>query len=84
MPDAGIGGISFGDMAKYELRLFMRNACGPALLGEVSLFDAADEGAARTEAQRRVRQLPRHCVGALYDSAGVQIWSEDSPASATR
>ena len=57
----------------------MRNACGPALLGDVAIFDAADEGAALAEARRRVRALPRHCVGALYDPAGVQVWSDDSP-----
>nr|UXE45268.1 hypothetical protein Hi04_10k_c4586_00026 [uncultured bacterium] len=62
----------------------MRNACGPALLGDVAVFDAPDEGAAMSEAHRRVRELPRNCVGALFDCAGVQIWAEDAPGSAIR
>ncbi|HVN01020.1 MAG TPA: hypothetical protein VMT68_12480 [Caulobacteraceae bacterium] len=72
------------DMARYELRLYMRNACGPALLGEVACFDAPDERAAMSEADRRVRELPKRCFGALYDPAGVQIWSEDAPAAPAR
>jgi len=71
-------------MAQYELRLYMRNACGPALLGDVAVFDAPDEGAAMSEAHRRVRELPRNCVGALFDCAGVQIWAEDAPGPAVR
>ena len=66
-------------MAKYELRTYMRNACGPALLGDVAVFEASDEDAAVSEAHRRVGQLPRRCIGALYDPAGVQIWTDDSP-----
>ena len=71
-------------MARYELKLYMRNACGPALLGDVAVFEAPDEGAAMSEASRRVRQLPRHCFGALYDTADVQIWSDDSPGPVAR
>ena len=71
-------------MARYELKLFMRNACGPALLGEVAVLEAPDEGAALSEARRRVRELPRHCVGALYDPAGNQIWTDDSPGPQAR
>ena len=66
-------------MAKYELRLFMGNGCGSALLGEVAAIEAADAAAAVSEAGRRVSQLPRHCSGALYDAAGAQIWTEDAP-----
>jgi len=69
-------------MAEYELRLFMRNACGPALLGDVAVFDAAGEAEAVSEAWRRLRQLPRNCSGVLYDSAGVQLWTDDSPGPA--
>ncbi len=71
-------------MAEYELRLYMRNACGPALLGEVAALEATDARAAMSEADRRVRQLPRHCFGVLIDPAGVEIWSEDSPARTER
>jgi len=71
-------------MARYELRLFMRNACGPALLGDVAVFEAPDERSAMSEAHRRVGQLPRYCAGALFDCAGVQIWAEDSPGPAVR
>ncbi len=70
----------WGKMARYELRLYMRNACGPALLGDVAVLEASDEAAAIAEADRRVRQLPRRCAGALFDPLGVQIWTEDSPA----
>lgn len=66
-------------MAQYELRLFMRNACGPALLGDVAMFEATDDREAMSEAGRRVRELPRHFVGVLFDAAGAQIWTEDSP-----
>ena len=66
-------------MAAYELRLYMRNGCGAALLGDVAVLEAADEPAASAEALRRVRELPRHCFGALFDPAGVQLWEEDSP-----
>jgi hypothetical protein len=69
-------------MAAYELRLFMRNACGPALLGEVAVFEAASGSEAMSEASQRVRRLPRYCSGVLYDSAGVQIWTDDSPGHA--
>jgi hypothetical protein len=68
-------------MARYELRLYMRNACGPALLGDVAVLEAPDEDAAMAQARRRVRELPRHCFGALFDPTGVQIWSDDGPAS---
>jgi hypothetical protein len=68
-------------MPAYELRLFMRNACGPALLGEVAVLEACDETAAMAEARRRVQQLPRNCGGALIDPAGVQIWTDDAPGS---
>jgi hypothetical protein len=68
-------------MARYELRLYMKNACGPALLGDVSDIDAPDERAAMTEAGRRISDLPKNCFGALFDPAGVQIWSEDAPAA---
>jgi hypothetical protein len=71
-------------MARYELRLYMRNACGPALLGDVSTFEAPDERAAVSEAELRVRQLPRHCSGVLFDAAGAQIWSDDSPGPTPR
>ncbi len=71
-------------MAQYELRLYMRNGCGAALLGDVAVFEAPGEELARSEAHRRVRELPRHCFGALYDSAGVQIWAEDPPGPAVR
>ena len=66
-------------MAQYELRLYMRNACAPALLGDVAFFEAPDEEAAMAEARRRVRQLPRRCFGALYDAAGDQVWADGSP-----
>jgi len=66
-------------MAQYELRLYLRNACGPALLGEVAAIEASDPGAAMAQAARRVGQLPRHCAGALFDAAGVQIWTDDAP-----
>jgi hypothetical protein len=66
-------------MARYEFRLYMRNGCGQALPGDVSLIEALDDGAARAEARRRVQDLPRHCFGALFDAAGAEIWSEDAP-----
>jgi hypothetical protein len=69
-------------MARYELRLYMRNACGPPLLGDAAVIEAADERAAMSEADRRVRALPKHCFGALFDAAGVQIWSDDAPSPA--
>jgi len=71
-------------MAQYELRLYMRNACGPALLGDVAAFEAGDADSAVAEAHRRVGQLPRHCFGALFDSNGAQIWEEDAPRPAAR
>jgi len=71
-------------MARYELRLYMRNACGPALLGEVTCVEAPDARAAISEADRRVRGLPKQCFGALFDPAGVQIWSEDAPTAGAR
>jgi len=71
-------------MARYELRLYMRNACGPALLGDVSVIEAVDERAAMSEASRRVHALPRHCAGALFDADGVQIWADDSPGPQAR
>jgi hypothetical protein len=66
-------------MTGYELRLYMRNGCGEALLGDVAVIEAQDEAAARSEAHRRVSRLPRHCFGVLYDAAGAEIWSDDSP-----
>lgn len=57
----------------------MRNACGPALLGDVAVFEADDADLAMSEADRRVRELPRHCFGALFDPAGAQIWTDDAP-----
>ena len=71
-------------MARYELRLYMRNACGPALLGEVAGFEAPDERAAMSEADRRVGELPKQCFGALFDPAGVEIWSGDAPTARVR
>ena len=71
-------------MAEYELRLYMRNACGPALLGEVAAIEASDAREAMSEADRRVRRLPRHCFGVLNDPDGVEIWSQDAPARAER
>jgi hypothetical protein len=68
-------------MARYEFRLYMKNGCGQALLGDVSAIDAPDESAALSEARRRVRELPKHCIGALYDAAGAEIWSEDAPGA---
>ena len=62
----------------------MRNACGPPLLGEVAAIEALDEQAAMSEAGRRVRQLPRHCFGALFDAAGSEIWTDDSPGPQAR
>jgi hypothetical protein len=70
------------DMARYELKLFMKNACGPPLLGDVSMLEAPDAQAAMAEASRRVAKLPRNCLGALFDPAGAQIWSDDAPAQA--
>ncbi len=64
-------------MAQYELRLYQRNGCGGALLGDVVIFDACDEEAAVAEAHRRIRELPRHCSGALFDLEGLQIWAPD-------
>ncbi len=66
-------------MARYEFRLYMKNGCGQALLGDVAAIEAADETAALSEARRRVRELPKHCAGALYDAAGAEIWSGDAP-----
>ena len=66
-------------MAQYELKMYMRNACGPALLGEVAGVEAPDEGGAMSEATRRVRGLSRHCFGVLHDPSGVEIWAEDAP-----
>jgi hypothetical protein len=66
-------------MARYEFRLYMKNGCGQALLGDVSAIEAADETAALSEARRRTRELPKHCVGALYDAAGAEIWTGDAP-----
>ncbi len=71
-------------MAQYELKLYMRNGCGGALLGDVSVFEAPDTRAAMAEAHRRVRELPRHCFGALYDPAGAEIWADDSPGPQAR
>ncbi len=68
-------------MAQYELRLFMSNGCGSALLGEVAVIDVQDGETAMSEARRRVRQLPKRCFGSLYDSVGAEIWSEESPGS---
>jgi hypothetical protein len=68
-------------MARYELRLYMRNGCSSPLLGDVAVFEAPGEELARSEAHRRVRDLPRHCFGALYDAAGAEIWSGDAPAA---
>src|SRR5262249_22965038 len=67
LPAARIGVMS-APMARYELRLYMKNACGPALLGDVSCIDAADEHAAIAEADRRVGDLPKNCFGALFDA----------------
>ena len=58
----------------------MRNACGPALLGDVAVFEALDEDAAVSEARRRVGELPRNCAGALYDPAGAEVWTGDAPS----
>ena len=69
-------------MARYELRLYMRNGCGSPLLGDTTYFDASGESMAVAEADRRVRELPKHCFGALHDPAGVQIWSGDPPGPA--
>jgi hypothetical protein len=69
-------------MARYELRLYMRNGCGSPLLGDTAVFEALNEAGARSEASHRVRQLPRHCFGALYDSTGVEIWTGDPPGPA--
>ena len=82
MPAAASGVISKADMAQYELRLYLRNGCGAALLGDVSTIDAPGEAAAIAEARGRVRQLPRHCAGALFDAAGVQLWADDAPNKA--
>jgi hypothetical protein len=67
-------------VARYELRLYMRNGCGSPLLGDTSYFEAPAEDLARSEADRRVRELPKHCFGALYDAAGAQIWTGDPPS----
>ena len=67
-------------MARYELRLYMKNGCGQALLGDVAALEAPDETAAVSEARRRVRELPKHCAGALHDPAGAEIWTGDAPA----
>jgi hypothetical protein len=66
-------------MARFELRLYMTNGCGQALLGDVTAFEADGEDAARAEARQRVRQLPKNCFGALYDAAGAQIWEQAAP-----
>ena len=68
-------------MARYEFRLYMKNGCGQALLGDVSAIEAADETAALSEARRRVGELPKHCAGALYDAAGAEIWTGDAPGA---
>ena len=62
-------------MARYEFRLFMKNGCGQALPGDVTVIEAADESAALSEARLRVRELPKQCFGALFDPAGAEIWS---------
>jgi hypothetical protein len=80
LPAGALGVISKGDMARYELRLYLRNGCGAALLGEVATIDAPGEEAAIAEARGRVRQLPRHCAGALFDAAGVQLWADEAPS----
>jgi hypothetical protein len=67
-------------VARYELRLYMRNGCGSPLLGDTSVFEALDEGLALSEASRRVSDLPKHCFGALYDAAGAQIWTGTPPS----
>jgi hypothetical protein len=67
-------------MARYELKLFMTNGCGAAILGDVAVLEAADQAAAVSEASARVRQLPRHCFGALFDPTGAEIWSGDAPS----
>jgi hypothetical protein len=64
-------------MARYELRLFMSNGCGAALLGEVAVIEAQD--AALSEARRRVLQLPKRCFGTLYDPAGAELWTDETP-----
>lgn len=63
-------------MPAYELRLYMKNACGPALLGDVVGIEADEDRAAMSEAERRVRDLPRNCFGVLFDAAGAQVWSQ--------
>ena len=65
-------------MARYELRLYMRNGCGEALLGDVAVLEAPDETAARAEALGRVRKLSKHCFGVLFDAAGAQVWEADA------
>jgi hypothetical protein len=69
-------------MAQFELRLFMSNGCGSPLLGDVAVIEAADGDAAMSEARRRVRQLPKRCFGSLYDAAGAEIWTDESPGPA--
>jgi hypothetical protein len=71
-------------MAQYELRLFMSNGCGSALLGEVAVIEARDGDAAMSQARQRVRALPKRCFGSLYDQAGAEIWTEESPGPPAR
>ena len=71
-------------MIRYELRLYMHNACGPAILGEVAALEAADQDAAVSEARGRVSGLPKRCFGVLFDPAGAEIWSAEAPSSPVR
>ena len=71
-------------MARYELKLFMTNGCGAAILGEVAALEAADRAGAVSEASARVGQLPRHCFGALFDPEGAEIWSGEAPHAPAR
>ena len=71
-------------MARYELKLFMTNGCGAAILGEVAALEAADTGTAVSEASRRVSELPRHCFGALHAPAGAEIWTGEAPRAPAR
>jgi hypothetical protein len=69
-------------MSRYELRLYMGNGCGQALLGEVATIEAPDASTATAQARERVRALPKHCFGTLHDPAGVEIWSGEAPSAA--
>ena len=68
-------------MATYQFNAFEREEGGPSrgIPESTFAFEASDEDAARFLAYRRTAELPDGCFSALYDAAGVQLWTGDAP-----